>query len=62
MKSLLYKYPVLSGIILNLSAMCLVIYAIKSQIFLLMMLTCPAAGILNRKILDNGFNVNNKKK
>ena len=61
MKTIIYKNPVLSGILLNLSAMFLSIYAIKYSITLLIIMIMPV-GILNRKIIDNGTDMNNKKK
>jgi len=61
MKSIIYKNPVISGILLNLSAMFLSIYGIKYSITPLIIMIMPV-GILNRKIIDNGTDMNNKKK
>ena len=61
MKTIIYKNPVLSGILLNLSAMFLSIYGIKYSITPLIIMIMPV-GILNRKIIDNGTDMNNKKK
>jgi hypothetical protein len=61
MKSIIYKNPVISGIMINVSAMFLSIYAIKYSITPLIIAIIPV-GILNRKIIDNGIDMNNKKK
>lgn len=61
MKSIIYKNPVISGILLNISAIFLSIYAIKYNITPLIILIIPV-GIFNRKIIDNGADMNNKKK
>lgn len=61
MKSIIYKNPVISGILLNISAMFLGIYAIKYDITSLIMMMVPV-GILNRKIIDNGTDMSNSKK
>ena len=61
MKLIIYKKPVISGIILNLAAMFLSVYAIKYRIPYLIIAMIPV-GILNRKIIDNGTDINNKKK
>lgn len=61
MKLIFYKNPVISGILLNLSAMFLSIYAIKYRITPLIIMI-GLVGVLNRKIIDNGINMNNKKK
>ena len=61
MKSIIYKNPLISGILLNLSAMFLSIYGIKYSITPLIIMIMPV-GILNRKIIDNGTDMNNKKK
>ena len=61
MKSIIYKRPVISGIILNLVAMFLSVYVIKYRISYLIIAIIPV-GILNRKIIDNGIDMNNKKR
>lgn len=61
MKSIIYKNPVTFGIILNISAMFVAIYAIKYSISPLFM-AIITVGIINRKILDNGVCMNKKKK
>ncbi len=61
MKSIIYKNPVITGILLNLSTIFLSIYAIKYSIQPLMLIPI-LVGILNRKIIDNGTDMNNKKK
>ncbi len=61
MKSIIYKNPVISAILLNISAMFLSISAIKYNITPLIMMII-LVGILNRKIIDNGTHMNNKKK
>ena len=61
MKSIIYKNPVISAIILNLVAMFLSVYAITYRIPYLIIAIIPV-GILNRKIIDNGKDMNNKKK
>jgi len=61
MKSIFYENPVISGILINLSAMFLSIYAIKYSVtpFTIMLVL---VGSLNRKIIDDGTDMNNKKK
>lgn len=61
MKSIIYKNPVISAIIINLAAMFLSVYAITYRISYLIIAIIPV-GILNRKIIDNGIDMNNKKK
>jgi len=61
LKSIIYKNPVKSGIILNLFSMCLSIYAIKYSVSLLS-IAIVSVGILNRKIIDNGVCLDKKKK
>ncbi|WP_236895438.1 hypothetical protein [Clostridium beijerinckii] len=61
MKSIIYKNPVISGIIINLVAMFVSVYATKYRISYLIIAIIPV-GIVNRKIIDNGIDMNIKKK
>jgi ABC-type uncharacterized transport system permease subunit len=61
MKSIIYKNPVIAGIIINLVAMFVSVYAIKYRISYLIIAIIPV-GIVNRKIIDNGIDMNIKKK
>lgn len=61
MKSIIYKNPVIAGILLNLSAMFISINAIKYSIAPVIIMII-LVGMLNRKIIDNGIDVNNRKK
>lgn len=61
MKSIIYKNPVISGIIINLGAMFVSVYTIKYRISYLIIAIIPV-GIVNRKIIDNGVDMNIKKK
>lgn len=60
-KSLLYRNPVTSALIINTITLILAIYSVfYLQYWLIAWL--PLAGILNRKIIDNGENINKQKK
>ncbi|WP_297421046.1 hypothetical protein [Clostridium sp.] len=61
MKLIFYKNPVISGILLNLFTMFLSIYAIKYNITPLILMI-GFVGVLNRKIIDSGINMNSRKK
>jgi len=61
MKSLLYRNPLISTITINFITLILFVYSINQRITpltILLMLT----GVVNRKILDNGINLNKQKR
>lgn len=63
MKSIIYKNPVISAILLNFFTMFLSIIIIKKGLisyFIIMIMIFN--GILNGKILNNGTDMNNNKK
>jgi hypothetical protein len=61
MKSLIYKNPLLSAIIINSITLFICIYSIfKTSIFFMPIMVF--VGIINRKIIDNGKGLNRKKK
>jgi hypothetical protein len=60
MKSLVYKNPLISAIIINIIALIIGIYSILNRvIWVIPLLTF--IGIANRKIIDNGKEVTKKK-
>jgi len=61
MKSLIFKNPVTSSIIINIIGLIIIIYAIGKGIYGITLLAIPIA-VLNRCIIDYGININNKKK
>lgn len=60
-KLLLYRNPVISALIINIASLILSIYSIFYDEYWLMA-WLPFVGILNRKIIDNGKNINKQKK
>lgn len=60
-KSLMYRNPVISALIINTITLILAIYLVfYNEYWLIAWL--PFAGILNRKIIDKGENINKQKK
>ncbi|MCM0648893.1 hypothetical protein NBE98_10960 [Clostridium swellfunianum] len=61
MKSLIYRNPVISAIIINITSLILFIYSISKGEYgyvAFLMLT----GVINRRIIDNGEKLNKQKK
>ncbi|MBL4935064.1 hypothetical protein JK636_04750 [Clostridium sp. YIM B02515] len=61
MKSILYRNPVISTIAINFMTMILFIYSINQRITALT-ISLMVTGVVNRRILDNGINLNKQKK
>lgn len=61
MKSILYRNPVTSAIAINFMTMILFIYSINQRITALT-ISLMVTGVVNRRILDNGINLNKQKK
>lgn len=62
MKSIIYKNPVISAILINFFTMFLNIIIIKKGLISYVMMIMIFNGILNGKILNNGTDMNNNKK
>lgn len=61
MKLVIYKYPVISAIIINISAFYIATYLYKNTLqFIIMFLLL--VGFSNRNIIDNGSGMNTLKK
>lgn len=61
MKSLLFRNPVISAIAINFMAMILFMYSINQRITPLT-ISLLLTGVVNRRIIDNGINLNKQKK
>lgn len=61
MKGILYKNPVVSAIIINTASLITYIYLIKDRNFIFTVFLI-LIGVLNRKIIENGININKQKK
>lgn len=61
MKLKIYKNPVISAVLLNLISMIFIMCIIKSGFIILILMVIPVS-TANRKIIDNGINMNRKKK
>lgn len=61
MKSIIYKNPVILAVTINIITLILLIYAISEEILLFSMLPI-FTGVLNRRIIDNGHNIDRRKK
>jgi hypothetical protein len=61
MKSLIYKKPLLSAVSLNIITLIIFIYSINNGETVPFMFSV-LAGVFNRRIIDNGENINIKKK
>ncbi|WP_291651687.1 hypothetical protein [Clostridium sp.] len=57
---LIYKYPLICSIIINILLLGIISYLCKYNY--LFGIAIPFTGVLNRKILINGVEMNNKKK
>ncbi|MBU3137611.1 hypothetical protein KPL39_15205 [Clostridium gasigenes] len=62
MKSIIYKNPVISAILLNLFSLFLCLYIYIHSFFGFILTIMPLNGFLNGKIIVNGTDMNNKKK
>lgn len=62
MKSFVYKNPVISALIIDYITIVLTIYSINQEMVALIILPPILTGIINRRIIDNGKNMNKKKK
>lgn len=61
MKSIIYRNPVISAILINIATLVLVIYSInESKLWLLA--ASMSVGVVNRRIIDNGEKVDKRKK
>lgn len=61
MKSIIYKNPVISSIIINIVTLVILIYSIKERASWGMIIPV-FAGVSNRRIIDNGQNIDKQKK
>lgn len=61
MKGILYKNPVVSAIIINIASLITYIYLIKDRNFIFTVFLI-LIGVINRKIIENGININKQKK
>lgn len=61
MKEILYKNPVVSAIIINIASLITYIYLIKDRNFIFTVFLI-LIGVINRKIIENGININKQKK
>lgn len=61
MKGILYKNPVVSAIIINIVSLITYIYLIKDRNFIFTVFLI-LIGVINRKIIENGININKQKK
>lgn len=61
MKGILYKNPVVSAIIINIASLTTYIYLIKDRNFIFTVFLI-LIGVINRKIIENGININKQKK
>lgn len=61
MKGILYKNPVVSCIIINIASLITYIYLIKDRNFIFTVFLI-LIGVINRKIIENGININKQKK
>jgi len=57
---LIYKYPLISSIVINILLLSLIVYLFQYNY--LVGILIPFTGVLNRKILINGVDMNNKKR
>lgn len=60
-KSLMYRNPVISALIINTITLFVAVYSVFYDEYWLLA-WMPLAGLLNRKIIDNGENINKQKK
>lgn len=61
MKSIIYRNPVISAIIINIVTLILFIYSIREGEYGLV-IGLMFVGVANRRIIDNGEKVNKKKR
>lgn len=61
MKSIIYKNPVVSAVIINIIALSIFIYSISKREYGYVMFVMMI-GVVNRRIIDNGENLNKQKK
>ncbi|ENK1243147.1 hypothetical protein ACFLKB_09170 [Clostridium sp. FAM 1755] len=62
MRKIIYKNPIIAGIFLNMVYMFSGMYAIKYSMTPLLVVMAPILGGINRKIIDNGIDMNRKRK
>lgn len=60
-RSLLYRNPVISALIINTITLIVAVYSIFYNQYWLMV-CLPITGLINRRIIDNGENINKQKK
>ena len=61
MKSIIYKNPVISAVVLNIITLIVFIYAINEKGYAFTMIIIAIA-IVNTRIVDNGKNINKMRK
>ena len=61
MKSIIYKNPVISAVVLNIITLIVFIYAINEKKYAFTMIIIAIA-IVNTRIVDNGKNINKMRK
>ncbi len=62
MRKIIYKNPIIVGVLFNMIYMLLGIFAIKYSTTPLFVVMAPIVGSINRKIIDNGIDMNKKRK
>ncbi|MPQ30614.1 hypothetical protein E4V42_04105 [Clostridium estertheticum] len=61
MKSMIYKNPVISVVVINIITFIMCMYGINERAYAVTMLII-VVGIVNRRIIDNGENIDKQKK
>lgn len=61
MKNIIKKYPVVAAIVINFTSTVIFMYTIKER-SIIFITPLVFVGIINRQIIDNGNNLNKKKK
>lgn len=61
MKSVVYKNPVISVVVINIIILIICIYAISESAYAFTMLIMVVA-VVNRRIIENGQNIDKQKK
>ncbi|MBZ9637635.1 hypothetical protein [Clostridium sp. FP1] len=61
MKSMIYKNPVISVVVINIITFIMLMYAISERAYAVILLL-TIVGIVNRLIIENGENIDKQKK
>ena len=61
MKSMIYKNPVISVVVINIITFIMFMYAISERAYAVTLLL-TIVGIVNRRIIENGENIDKQKK